>query len=55
MDDVSGQKIDVIVGQWDSGVADSFSDELIQFAVIQPNWTLRHRWFVEVKLQLLDK
>ena len=40
MNDVSGQKVDVVIAKWNSGITNAFPIQLVQFAFIQPNRAL---------------
>jgi hypothetical protein len=45
VDNVSGQKVDIVVAERDAGVADAFAVEVVQFAVIEPYWALEKNTF----------
>lgn len=55
MDDVSRQKVDIVVEQLDASIPDALASQLIQFRILNPLDALRNRWLVQIQLQFFHQ
>lgn len=55
MNNVSWQKVNVVVVQIDAGIFDALATQLIQFGVLEPLHALRYGRLVQVQLQFFDQ
>lgn len=55
MDNVAGQKVDIIVEQLNARISNALASQLIQFCILDPLDALRDRRLVQIQLQFLHQ